>query len=354
MLHKLGLLILLATSLTACASPQATVALPNNTATPMPSATPAATASVALPAPSGSVGGLIAFYSERDGNAEIYTMNADGSGLKRLTNNPADDTCPDWSPAPPEGGTGGTRLVFVSDRDDPNPHKCFPKCNYEIYIMDADGSNQRRLTDTPAAEGHPVWSPAPPEGGTGGRQIAFFSERDGNQEIYVINADGSNPRRLTNDPADDMRPSWSPGGQQIVFNSTRNGNWDIYVMQADGSEPRPLTSSPAWEFFPSWSPGGKQIAFFTCDPNCRPNRQDIYIMDADGDEQGSRNVRRLTNTPSVVDEDPAWSPDGKQIVFQSDRDGNFEIYIMDADGNNPRRLTNNRGGDYWPAWQPVP
>lgn len=340
MLRKLRLFVLIVISLTACAPIQATVVPAQvpaaNISTPISSATPAATATVTSPPPStDSVSGLIAFYSERDGNAEIYTMHADGSGLQRLTDTPADDMTSDWSP-------DGTKLVFVSDRDDPNPHKCFPKCNYEVYIMNADGSEQQRLTDTPAAEHHPVWSP-------NGSQIAFVSERDGNQEIYVMNADGSNPQRLTNNPAEDMRPSWSPGGKQMAFNSTRDGNWDIYVMQADGNEQRPLTTSPAWEFFPTWSPDGKYIAFFVCDPQCRPNKQDIYVVNADGS-----NVQRLTNTPSVVDEDPAWSPDGKHIVFQSDRDGNFEIYTMDADGGNAQRLTNNRGGDYWPAWQPAP
>jgi len=352
MFRKPRLVILLVASLAACTGtgPTLTPALPTDTPVP-PTATIEAPATPAeLQAPAVTDDLVIAFYSERDGNAEIYLMNADGSTQVRLTDNAADDMTPDWSP-------DGKRLVFASDRDDPNPVKCFPQCSYEIYTMDVDSAgrgsgDQRRLTDPPASDYHPTWSPDGADEYI--RQIAFTSERDGNQEIYVMEADGSHPRRLTNDPAGDMRPSWSPDGTQIAFNSMRDGNWDIYVMNSDGSNQRPLTTSAAWEFFPTWSPDGAQIAFFACDPQCRPNKQDIYVMDADGAGQGSGNVRRLTNTPAIVDEDPAWSPNGKHILFQSDRDGNFEIYVMNADGSGQQRLTNNWGGDYWPVWRRLP
>jgi Tol biopolymer transport system component len=327
----------------ALAPPTDTPTLPATAMIPIDTPLPSKATTTPSPTAESPVSGLIAFYSERDGNAEIYVMNADGSGQTRLTDNAADDMSPDWSP-------DGKRLVFVSDRDDPNPVKCFPHCNYEIYTMNADGSGQTRLTDTSAAEHHPAWSPA----GEEPARIAFVSERDGNQEIYVIavpdgtDADGGNSLRLTDNPAEDMRPSWSPDGSQIVFNSMRDGNWELYVMNADGSAQQRLTDSEAWEFFPTWSPDGEEIAFFACDPQCRPNRQDIYAMNPDGTD-----VRRLTDSPSTVDEDPAWSPDGDKIVFQSDRDGNFEIYTMNADGSDQQRLTNHRGGDYWPSWGPA-
>jgi TolB protein len=264
---------------------------------------------------------MIAFYSERDRNAEIYVINADGTGERRLTNNNADDVTPDWSP-------DGEQIAFGSTVDN----------NGDIYIMKADGSDQRRLTHHEAEELHPDWSPD-------GRRIAFVSDRDGDMEIYVMDIDGANQVRLTYSPAGDMSPDWSPDGTQIIFNSERDGNWEIYVMDSDGANQRPLTESPEWEIFPAWSPDGTKITYFSMIPGGR--RQDVFTMNADG-----TGVLQLTDRPNTVDEDPVWSPDGSQIAFQSDRDRNFEIYVMNADGSNQRRLTNSAAGEYWPAWRP--
>ena len=133
------------------------------------------------------VNGKIVFFSDRDGNAEIYVMNADGSSQTNLTNNPAaDDEFPAWSP-------DGSKIAFTSRRDG----------NAEIYVMNADGSSQTRLTNNPAADYLPAWSPD-------GSKIAFASSRDGNAEIYVMNADGSSQTRLTNNGALDWSPDWQP------------------------------------------------------------------------------------------------------------------------------------------------
>jgi dipeptidyl aminopeptidase/acylaminoacyl peptidase len=137
--------------------------------------------------------GRIAYVSGRDGNPEIYVMNADGDGRTRLTNNTAYDWIPAWSP-------DGTRIAFVSDRDG----------NYEIYVMNADGGGRTRLTNNTAEEWIPAWSPD-------GTRIAFVSDRDGNGEIYVMNADGSGVTRLTNNAADDEDPAWSPDGTRIAL-----------------------------------------------------------------------------------------------------------------------------------------
>jgi Tol biopolymer transport system component len=279
----------------------------------------------------GSMSDLIAFYSNRDGNAEIYVVNADGSGQTRLTDNGADDMAPAVSP-------DGTQILFTSSRDGSN----------EIYLMNMDGSDQRRLTENRVYESHPSWSPD-------GSQIAFVSERDGNREIYVADADGSHPRRLTDDPAKDMRPTWSPDGRQIAFNSERDGNWEIYLVSPDGSGLHRLTDTPTWEIFPAWSPTGTQIAYRHS--AARAWNGDIWVMDADGN-----NKQQLTREPSN-DENPSWSPDGSQIVFQSDRFAapgtmgsdiyDFELVVMDADGGGARRLTDHPAGDYWPAWGPA-
>ena len=194
-------------------------------------------------------------------------------------------------------------------------------------------------------------------------QIAFMSNRDGHvhaihgwstYEIYVMDNDGNNQRRLTNNPNDDNSPSWSPDGKRIAFESDRDGHgpfhFEIYVMDADGGNPQNLTNDPNSDSAPSWSPDGKRIVFASNrDGNRDGNREnyEIYVMDADG-----KNTRRLTNN-RVDDKSPSWSSDGKRIVFSSDKKGNhenYEIYVMDADGGNPRNLTNHPEDDEDPAW----
>ena len=189
-------------------------------------------------------GTKLAFDSSRggavpgaDGSWEIYVMEADGSGARRLTTNDADDGLPAWSP-------DGARIAFESKRDG----------NYEIYVMDSNGANQRRLTDNAAADGFPAWSPD-------GTLIAFTSLRDGNAEVYVMNADGSNLRRLTDNTDEDGYAAWSPDGAQIAFVHGRGGavpgqggSLEIYVMNADGRSVRRLTNNSANDFSPVWMP----------------------------------------------------------------------------------------------------
>ena len=228
----------------------------------------------------------------------------------------------DWRPA---WSPDGTQIAFDSDRDG----------NDEIYVMAADGSQPTRLTRNSASDGRPAWSPD-------GTQIAFHSYRDGNDEIYVMAADGSQPTRLTRNSASDGRPAWSPDGTQIAFDSERDGNREIYVMAADGSQPTRLTRNDAWDWSPAWSPDGTQIAFHSD----RDGNWEIYVMAADGSQP-----TRLTRNDGD-DISPAWSPDGTQIVFVSERDGNREIYVMAADGSQPTRLTRNSAWDASPAWSP--
>ncbi len=285
----------------------------------------------------------IAFVSQRDGNPEIYVMDADGGNQQRLTNNPAKDWDPSWSP-------DGKQIAFVSDRDE-HPHFVPGRFSYEIYVMDADGGNPRRLTNNPANDRGPAWSPD-------GKRIAFMSMRDGHirdfaptYEIYVTDADGGNPQNLTNNPSDDRYPSWSPDGKRIVFVSERPGHFrgdvgittEIYVMDADGGNQQRLSENRQTDWFPSWSPDGERIVY-AADRKGDFENFEIYVMDADGGNQ-----QKLTNHRDY-DWKPSWSPDGKRVAFMSERDGNAEIYVMDADGGNQQRLTNNREGDSSPAW----
>ena len=217
------------------------------------------------------------------------------------------------------------KIAFQSRRDG----------NWQIYEMNADGSEQTRLTNNNYDDMVPVWSPD-------GTKILFQSNRDGNWEIYVMNADGSGQTKLTDNNVGDEKPDWSPNGEKIVFWSSRDGNNEIYVMNADGSGQTRLTNNNADDGFADWSPDGAKIAF----ESDRDGNNEIYVMNADGSGQ-----TRLTNN-GAWESRPSWSTDGGKILFQSDRDGNAEIYVMNADGSGQTRLTNNNYGDICPVLSP--
>ena len=265
-------------------------------------------------------------------------MNADGSEPLNLTPEPgAADRDPVWSP-------DGRKIAFVRN-------------NSEIYVMNADGSGQRRLARHAALYFAPAWSPD-------GRKLAFVSDRDGpfgvsTPEIHVMNVDGSGQRNLTRNPASDSDPVWSPDGRKITFVR----NFEIYVMNADGTGQTNLTRNPAHDFAPAWSPDGQQIVFerrlarrqYGACPGCGgATIFEVHVMNADGSGQ-----RRLTRNAGQVHEgaigaQPRWSPDGSQIAFVSGRDGNAEVYVMNADGSGQRNLTRNpRGHDTVFAWSPA-
>ncbi len=200
----------------------------------------------------------------------------------------------------------------------------------EIAVMNADGTDQTLLTSNKADDSEPEFSPD-------GMRIAFWSDRDGDAEIYLINADGSNPTRLTNNGADDVEPNWSPDGSQIVFVSDRADNDEIWKMNADGSKPRRLTNDAAAEADPDWSPDGTKIIF----ESDRDGDNELFIMNTDG--SGQTNL----TTNGVSDNEPAWSPDGRKIAFERRGD----IWVMNRDGSNVQQLTHS-GGTFWPAWSP--
>ncbi|MDQ1611196.1 MAG: hypothetical protein QOG00_1127 [Pyrinomonadaceae bacterium] len=272
--------------------------------------------------------GKIAFASDRDGNFEIYVMNPDGSGQLRLTNDPAEDVQPAWSP-------DGTRIAFVSNRAGTN----------DIWIMDADGRNALRLINNKANERSPVWHPS-------GLNIAFVSDETGNDEIYTTIIPSTtqfgydlplSPGRTVSDhPADDIDPAYSPDGTKLAFASNRDGNYEIYVSNPFGNDPVRLTNAQDDDTHPSWSRG--KITF----QSDRTGNDEIFVMDDDGANQVN-----ITNN-SALEIDPARTVDNQRIVFASSRDGNFEIYSGSAPTAALRRLTSNTDAtDFNPAIQPL-
>ncbi|MFB0545695.1 MAG: hypothetical protein ACETWB_02185 [Anaerolineae bacterium] len=252
---------------------------------------------------------------------QIYVMDSNGANPLRLTQTESNETAPVWSP-------DGSQIVFVSDRDG----------DRDTYVMNNDGTESRNLTENAADDLMPVWSPD-------GNEIAFVSHRDGNWEIYIMKADGSDPVRITDNEADDWAPAWSPDGTEIAFATNRDGNWEIYVMNRDGSQPLPLTRNSATDISPSWSPRGDRIAF----ESTRDGDAEIYVMGIDGTGQANLTLERTAD-----DHWPSWSPDGGKIVFCSNRgDGDWDIYVMTDRGTDVVNLSEGSlGNEQGPAWRP--
>jgi TolB protein len=273
----------------------------------------------------------------------LYVVNADGSGKKILTHAAWNIEAPAWSP-------GGEKLAFERRVSPLNKGQC--ACDIDLFVMNADGSGQQNLTRNPVIDRRPVWSPD-------GQRLAYGRYRD----VWVMNADGSDQRRLTPNPQSDDWPVWSPDGQQIAFTSFRGFNWDVWVMNADGSGLRNLTRDRAQDYFPTWSPDGREIAFIRTRNSSRFHGHpfELWVMKADGSGQ-----RRLTRDAwhargplsALLDDHkhsmraPRWSPDSRTLLFVSRRDGNAEVYVVNADGSGQRRLTRNPAHDSDPAWSP--
>ncbi len=265
----------------------------------------------------------IAFTSARDGNIEVYIMDADGSNQTRLTDNSLDEWYPVWS-------HNGTRIAFTST---------VPLSFYhDIYTINADGTGYKNLTfynnnpDYSSAE--PAWSPD-------GSKIAFTAYNNFDTEIYVMDEGGNNRIKLTDNPRKyNKSPTWSPDGTKIAFSSTRDYDTDglrseIYVMNSDGSNQTRLTNMGVYNASPAWSPDGTKIAFVSTHDYYYSS---IYVMNADGS-----NLTQLASSGEFV-----WSPDSSKIAFTSDAIPTA-IYVMNADGSNQLNLTNNQD-DSHPSW----
>jgi len=262
--------------------------------------------------------GRIAFVSHRDGDAEIYVMDADGSNQDRLTNSPGPDRGPAWSP-------DGTRIAFSTTRGG----------DEEICIMNADGSNPVPFTNNPGvSDWNLAWSPD-------GSKIAWICCRSGaGGVIKVMNVNGSGLGSIPGNTQNDQ-PDWSPDGSRIVFTSYRDGNNEVYVMGSNGSGQTPLTNNPGDDWYPDWSPDGTTILF--------TQGSAMFTMGANGCCQTPLPPSNNTNYGLG----PVWSPDGARIASARSHGGNnLEIYVMNADGSKYLRLTNDPQQDSDPDWKP--
>lgn len=252
-------------------------------------------------------GSKIAFVSRKSGSNNIWIMNADGTNQIQLTET-KNAYSPAWSP-------DGTKIAF--------------ECSGDIWTINSDGTRLAQLTTSPSWEGAPSFSPD-------GTKIAFHTSIGGSLDILVMNSDGTNRIQLTNHPAIDGAPSWSPDGTKIAFHSTRNGSDNIWIMNADGTGQGQLTNNDqgkgSWNTMPpSWSPdgsriafnlslGGPDVAFPISERVTPPPSPKVWIINVDGTNQ-----IELTEGNG-----PSWSPDGRRIVFHSIKSGHSDIWVVEA------------------------
>jgi Tol biopolymer transport system component len=283
--------------------------------------------------------GWTSFSSNRLGTAisgDVFAMPPVGDPELQLTTVRADDGQSAWSP-------DGRRIAFKSRRNG----------NNELYVMNWDGTEQTRLTNSfRVSEGQPAWSPD-------GTRLLYRQTPDNpivqNADIWQIDVNPAAPdaRAVLQRTGDERYPSYSPDGTKIAFRGDldlvdHSGDEELYVMDADGTDVVQLTANAVFDSAPAFSPDGTQIVFESARDSGDALRLDVYVMNADGSD-----VRRLTADPAH-DEGPMWSPDGTKLLFTSDRDGQQDVYAMNADGTDQHRLTDDPAREESPDWQPVP
>lgn len=272
--------------------------------------------------------GIITFMSTRDGNFEVYSMKASGDSLVNLTCNKATEYSFSYA--------SGGRLLFYSNREG----------NDEIYLQEADGKKVTNLTNHPASDRVHDVSPD-------GTQVVFSSGRDAKTpEIYVMQLDGTAVRRLTNNENFEDAPTWSPDGKQIVFSRDirasndpapeETSNGEIFVMDADGANAKRLTNRPGFDGGPQFSPDGSRIAFYG---KTDEGHYEIFLMDHDG-----HNLINLTED-AMEDYSPAWSPDGQWIAFTRGNSANYDVWAIHIATRIKHRLTSQPRRDESPVWR---
>ena len=272
--------------------------------------------------------GRIAFVSNISGNWDLWVVNPDGTGLRQLTDTPIDERCPSWSP-------DGREIVYSTN-------------DGNLRIIKADGSDPKMLQLNFEDEesrirnnNHPSWSPD-------GKRILFvsFDIKEDDSDIWLVNTDGTGLRRLVLQKDIQTNPSWSPEGRRIIYSSAVYGPdfriiQDLWLIRLDSRGAKRILANDAANVQAEWSPDGTKIAF----ASDKTGNMEIWVMDING-----KNPIQITNNKGY-DADPCWSPDGRHLAFVSNRTGNMQIWIVDVDGNNLRQLTSS-GECKDPAWGP--
>jgi len=265
----------------------------------------------------------LAFVSKRGGNPEIFVMDSDGRSQRAATANRSINNFPAWSPS-------GDSILYTSYRVDNRPM---------LFLSTRGRGKPGRILS--ALSHLPLYRGIfRPDGG----ELAIVMSPEGSSEIFRVRLDGKNLRRLSENRAIDVSPSWSPDGRKLAFVSDRAGSPQVYVMDADGSDVRRLTFDGNYNTNPAWSPDGRWIAY----QNQVGGQFDIWLIDPDG----TVNVPLVSHPRS--DESPSWSPDSRKIAFSSTRRGSADIYVIDSNGDHLLRLTDSPGDDTSPAWGPYP
>ncbi|MGD8404822.1 MAG: protein kinase [Anaerolineales bacterium] len=326
-------------TLTSTDVPSPTIA-PTRTFTPTllpsgPSSTPTITPTPSL-TPVGGGYGQIAFASDRTSVPQIYLINADGSNLRPLTNQPEGACQPSWAP-------DGMRLVFTS----PCGSNTDSYSESSLYIINADGSELTPLNTVPGGDFDPAWSPD-------GTRIAFTSLRDGHKEIYVLEIGTSTVTRLTSTETseDSSQPAWSPSNDLIAFVKKRVGALQLWVMSDTGQDAEQIVRSgqTLWDYDPVWSPDGQYILF---------NQRQIniaalpWLMQIRYEDRFTQDPSRLRLGVAGIG-NLSYSPDGFWMICEGmDDQANTDIYFMTASGATRTRLTTDPDDDFDPAWRPI-
>jgi TolB protein len=269
----------------------------------------------------------IAFVSDRDAvpgrrTKEIYVIDYDGYNPRRVTVNRSLNILPNWSP-------DGRALAYVSYR----------RGNPDIFVASI---YEGKSTDLTGDKGGGAFAPSfSPDG----RRVAYASSRAGNMDIWIANVDGSSPRRLTSTGALDTAPTWSPTGQEIAFTSDRSGTPQIYVMDTEGLNVRRLTTVGNWNDAPSWNPS-KQYSEIAYTARLESRAFDIAVVDI-----ATRQVRQLTQGRGSC-EYPSWAPSGRHLTFACGRGGKWQIAVADRLGQTITMLPAGPGKNEQPDWGP--